>query len=57
VVLSYYLSCVKNRVGLSHGVHVTGPTWWEVMRIMSGVGDKVQRTGDGQAQVGYSVAR
>jgi hypothetical protein len=27
------------------------------MRIMAGVGDLVQRTGDGQAQVGYSVAR
>jgi hypothetical protein len=26
------------------------------MRIMVGVGDLVQRTGDGQAQVGYSVA-
>jgi hypothetical protein len=26
------------------------------MRIMAGVGDLVQRTGDGQVQVGYSVA-
>jgi hypothetical protein len=27
------------------------------MRIEAGVGDMVQRIGDGQAQVGYSVAR
>jgi hypothetical protein len=26
------------------------------MMIMAGVGDQVQRTGDGQAQVGYSMA-
>jgi hypothetical protein len=26
------------------------------MRILAGVGDQVQRTRDGQAQVGYSVA-
>jgi hypothetical protein len=28
-----------------------------VTRIVSGVGDLVWRTGDGQGQVGYSVAR
>jgi hypothetical protein len=27
------------------------------MRIKAGVGDLVQRTGDGQAQVGYLVAK
>jgi hypothetical protein len=27
------------------------------MRIKAGVGDLVQRTGNGQAQVGYSVAK
>jgi hypothetical protein len=30
-------------------------TWQTVMRIMTGVGDLVQRTEDGQAQAGYSV--
>jgi hypothetical protein len=30
--------------------------WRTVMRIEAGVGDLVQRTGDGQAQVGNSVA-
>jgi hypothetical protein len=29
--------------------------WRAAIRIMTGVGDLVQRTGDGQAQVGYSV--
>jgi hypothetical protein len=31
-------------------------TWWEAARIEVGVGDLVQRTGDSQAQVGYSMA-
>jgi hypothetical protein len=30
-------------------------TWQAVTRNVAGVGDLVQRTGDGQAQVGYSV--
>jgi hypothetical protein len=30
--------------------------WWAATRIEAGVGDLVQRTGEGQAQVGYSVA-
>jgi hypothetical protein len=47
---------VENRVCLSCGVQVIGATWRVAMRIMAGVGDLVQRTGDGQAQVGYSVA-
>jgi hypothetical protein len=42
---------------LSCGVQVTGATWRAVMRIVAGVGDLVQRTGDSQAQVRYSVAR
>jgi hypothetical protein len=29
--------------------------WRAATRIEEGVGDLVQRTGDGQAQVGYSV--
>jgi hypothetical protein len=35
---------------------VAGATWQVATRIVIGVGDLVQRTGDGQAQVGYSVA-
>jgi hypothetical protein len=33
---------------LSRGVQVAGATWHAVMRIMTGVGDLVQRTGDGR---------
>jgi hypothetical protein len=47
---------VENHVCLSRGVQVVGVTWWVVMRIIVGVGDMMQRTRDGQAQVGYSVA-
>jgi hypothetical protein len=36
---------------------VTGVAWWAVTRIMTGVGDLIQRIEDGQAQVGYSMAR
>jgi hypothetical protein len=46
---------VENRVCLSHGVQVTGAACRTVMRIVLGVGDMVQRTGDGQAHVGYSM--
>jgi hypothetical protein len=35
---------------------VTGATWRAVTRIVVGVGDLVQRTGDGQAHVEYWVA-
>jgi hypothetical protein len=38
------------------GVQVAGAACRPVMRIMTGVGDLVQRIGDDQAQVGYSVA-
>jgi hypothetical protein len=41
---------------LSRGVQVAGATWRAATRIMTGVGDLAQRTGDGQAWVGYSVA-
>jgi hypothetical protein len=41
---------------LSHGVQVTCETWQASMRIMTGVGDLVQRTENGEAHVGYSVA-
>jgi hypothetical protein len=39
---------VENRVCLSRGVQVVGVAWRAVMRIMAGVGDLVQRTGDGR---------
>jgi hypothetical protein len=32
---------------LSRGVQVAGTTWWAATRIMTGVGDTVQRTRDG----------
>jgi hypothetical protein len=48
---------VENHVCLSRDVYMKGATWWAAMRIMAGVGDLVQRIEDGQAQVGYSVAR
>jgi hypothetical protein len=47
---------VENRVCLSCGVQVAGVAWRAATRIIAGVGDLVRRTGDGQAQVGYSVA-
>jgi hypothetical protein len=36
---------------------MTGATWWTAMRIMTGVGDLVQRTEDNQVHIGYSVTR
>jgi hypothetical protein len=39
---------LENRVCLSCGVQVTGATWRAATRIMTGVGDLVQRTGDGR---------
>jgi hypothetical protein len=39
---------LENHVCLSRGVQVTGAAWCAVMRIMVGVGDLVQRTGDGR---------
>jgi hypothetical protein len=35
---------------------VTGAAWRAATRIKAGVGYLVQRTGDGEVQVGYSVA-
>jgi hypothetical protein len=51
-----YLSYVENRACLSCGVEVIGATWRVVTRIMARVEDLMQRTEDGQPQVGYSVA-
>jgi hypothetical protein len=35
-------------VQVRHGVQVTGAAWCAVTRIVVGVGDLVQRTGDGR---------
>jgi hypothetical protein len=35
---------VENRVCLSRDVQVAGVAWWAATRIMTGVGDLVQRT-------------
>jgi hypothetical protein len=39
---------LENRVCLSRGVQVAGAACRPVMRIVAGVGDLVQRTGDGR---------
>jgi hypothetical protein len=39
---------LENCVGLSRGVQVAGAAWRAVTRTMAGVGDLVQRTGDGR---------
>jgi hypothetical protein len=39
---------LENRAFLSHGVQVAGAAWHAAMRIVVGVGDLVQRTGDGR---------
>jgi hypothetical protein len=38
---------LENRVCLSRGVQVIGAAWRAAMRILAGVEDLVQRTGDG----------
>jgi hypothetical protein len=38
---------LENHVCLSHGVQVTGAAWRVATRVMTGVEDLVQRTGDG----------
>jgi hypothetical protein len=48
VVLPLSLFRLENRIFLSRGVQVAGVTWCAVMRIVAGVGDLVQRTGDGR---------
>jgi hypothetical protein len=47
VVLPYYLFHVEKCICLSRDVYVTGAAWRAVVRIEAGVGDLVQRTGDG----------
>jgi hypothetical protein len=39
---------MENHVCLSHGVLIAGVAWQIAMRIVAGVGDLVQRTGDGR---------
>jgi hypothetical protein len=39
---------LKNRVCLYRGVQVIGAAWLTATRIVAGVGDLVQRTGDGR---------
>jgi hypothetical protein len=56
VVLPYHLFCVEKCVFLCCDEYVIGVAWQAMMRIEAEVGDLVQRTGDGQAQVGYAVA-
>jgi hypothetical protein len=38
---------LENHVCLSRGVQVAGAAWRKATRIVAGVGDLVQRTGDG----------
>jgi hypothetical protein len=45
---SFIFVSLENRVCLSRGVQVVGAAWRAVMRAMAGVGDLVQRTGDGR---------
>jgi hypothetical protein len=44
----FILFRLENRVCLSHGVQVAGAAWRAAMRTVAGVGDLVQRTGDGR---------
>jgi hypothetical protein len=48
--LFFFLSLfhLENRVCLSRGVQVAGAAWRATTRIVAGVGDLVQRTGDGR---------
>jgi hypothetical protein len=45
---SFILVSFGNHVCLSRGVQVAGAAWRAAMRIMVGVGDLVQRIGDGR---------
>jgi hypothetical protein len=50
----------ENHVCLSHGVQVAGATWRAATRIVAGIGDLVQRTGDdrtGRVPGGRAVER
>jgi hypothetical protein len=45
---SFIFVSLDNRVCLSHGVQVTGAAWRAATRTVAGVGNLVQRTGDGR---------
>jgi hypothetical protein len=45
---SFTFVSLENRVCLSPGVHVASVAWRAVTRTVVGVGDLVQRTGDGR---------
>jgi hypothetical protein len=47
VTASLPLFYLENCVCLSRGVHVVDAAWHAATRIMAGVGELVQRTGDG----------
>jgi hypothetical protein len=47
-VFLLFLFHLENRVCLSRGVQVVGAAWRAVTRIMVGVADLVERTGDGR---------
>jgi hypothetical protein len=46
--LSFIFVSLENRVYLSRGVQVAGAAWRAATRTMVGVGDLVQRIGDGR---------
>jgi hypothetical protein len=45
---SFTLVSLENHVCFSRGVQVAGAVWRTAMRAVAGVGDLVQRTGDGR---------
>jgi hypothetical protein len=45
---SFILFHLENHVCLSRGVQVVGAAWRAATRTVAGVGDLVQRTGDGR---------
>jgi hypothetical protein len=45
---SFIFVSLENCVCLSHGVQVAGAAWRAVTRTVAGVGDLVQKTGDGR---------
>jgi hypothetical protein len=45
---SFIFVSLENYVCLSHGVQVAGAAWHAATRTMAGVGDLMQRTGDGR---------
>jgi hypothetical protein len=45
---TFILVSLENRVCLSRDVQVAGASWRAVMMTVTGVGDLVQRTGDGR---------